>query len=250
MLRYASCMMTKTIPWELVEELLHERSRSREWLETELGVRANTYSNWKKRGAPKNRAADIARALNTTADYLLQVPSATRDTSSPASNGATIDRRTHPRRAGDPGESEVVIPQYNAGGAMGNGLVLDGTAGIIKSWHVDYEWLRLNVRNHTGVRNLCIVTGFGPSMKPLFNPGDPLLLDKGVTTFVHEDSIYFFRVGNFGFIKMVQRIPAANGGMIYRAKSKNPDYDSFDIVEGMDFEVFGKILTIWRSEQF
>ncbi|OGB23320.1 MAG: hypothetical protein A3I66_01255 [Burkholderiales bacterium RIFCSPLOWO2_02_FULL_57_36] len=166
------------------------------------------------------------------------------------------DRRHEHRRAHDlelvapQGSDEVMIPQYNAGGAMGNGLVLDGLAGIIKSWRVDLEWLRLNVRNHTGVKNLCIVTGFGPSMRPMFNPGDPLLLDKGITTFDHEDAIYFFRVGNYGYIKTVQRIPTQDGGIIYRAKSKNPDYDPFDITREMDLEVFGKILTVWKSEQF
>jgi phage repressor protein C with HTH and peptisase S24 domain len=37
--------------------------------------------------------------------------------------------------------------------------------------------------------------------------------------------------------------------MVIRAKSKNPDYDPFDITEKMDFEVFGRILTVWKSEQ-
>lgn len=147
-------------------------------------------------------------------------------------------------------KDEVRIPQYDVAGSMGRGLILDGMAGEIRGWNVDHEWLRLNVRHHTGVKNLCIVTGFGPSMKPLFNPGDPLLLDRGVKTFDHEDTIYFFRVGNYGFIKTVQRIPKMDGGTIYRAKSKNPDYDPFDIVDGMDFEVFGKVLTVWKSEQY
>lgn len=143
---------------------------------------------------------------------------------------------------------DVIIPQYNAGGSMGNGLILDGMAGVIKSWHVDHEWLRLNVRRHTGINNLCIVTGFGPSMRPMFNPGDPLLVDCGVTK-IDSDAVYFFRVGNHGYIKTIQRIPTADGKVIYRAKSKNSDFDPFDIVEGMDFEVFGKVLTVWKSEQ-
>ena len=143
---------------------------------------------------------------------------------------------------------DITIPQYEAGGAMGDGLILeDKQPGLIKSWHVDHEWLRLNVPHHTGVKNLCIVTGFGPSMKPKYNSGDPLLLDRGVKV-VDSDGIYFFRVGKHGFIKQLQRIPT-EGGMIIRAKSLNKDYDSFDITAKMDFEVFGKVLTVWRSEQ-
>lgn len=143
---------------------------------------------------------------------------------------------------------DLTILQYDAGGAMGHGLILEEKQpGIIKSWKVDHEWLRLNVRHHTGVNNLCIVTGFGPSMQPKYNPGDPLLLDQGVTS-VDSEGIYFFRVGKHGFIKQLQRIPT-EAGMIIRAKSLNSTYDPFDISAKMDFQVFGKVLTVWKSEQ-
>lgn len=148
---------------------------------------------------------------------------------------------------------EVTIDQYeDVGGAMGHGLVLeDKPPGHIRSWKVDNEWLRLNVRHHTGVNNLRIVTGFGPSMRPMFNPGDPLLLDIGVTT-VDVDAVYFFRVGEAGFIKILQRVPSPDG-IVLRAKSKNADYDPFDITPKMlaqegYFQVFGKVLTVWKSE--
>jgi phage repressor protein C with HTH and peptisase S24 domain len=88
-------------------------------------------------------------------------------------------------------------------------------------------------------------------MRGMFNPGDPLLCDCGVTT-VEVDGVYFFRVDDHGFIKILQRIPTENG-VILRAKSKNPDYEPFDITPKMaasaGFEVFGKILTVWKSEQ-
>lgn len=86
-------------------------------------------------------------------------------------------------------------------------------------------------------------------MKPLFNPGDPLLIDTGRTR-ADVDGIYFFRVGEEGFIKRLQRIPTASNGMILRAKSENSKYDSFDIVKGMDFEVFGWVVKAWRGEDF
>ena len=149
-----------------------------------------------------------------------------------------------------PLDEDVVIRQFDVGGGMGGGrLLLDEQPGVIKSWHVDQDWLRLNVRSYTSVQNLCIVTGFGPSMRPMFNPGDPLLVDRGIKS-VDVDAVYFFRVADHGYIKALQRIPTAGGTML-RAKSKNPDYDPFDIdVKTMDFEVFGKVLTVWRSEQF
>lgn len=142
----------------------------------------------------------------------------------------------------------IVIPQYDAGGAMGHGLVLPEQPGVIERWTVNAEWLDKNARGYTAARNLCIVTGFGPSMRPMFNPGDPLLVDRGVTS-VQADGIYFFRIGAEGFIKQLQKIPTANG-VIYRAKSANPDYDPFDITPDMDFEVLGKVIRVWCGTDF
>ncbi|MCT6721647.1 helix-turn-helix transcriptional regulator [Acidovorax sp. K2F] len=146
-------------------------------------------------------------------------------------------------------QPDLVITQYAAGGSMGNGFELEDTPpGFIRSWRVSPDWLRLNVPVYSSLANLCIVTGFGPSMKPRYNPGDPLLCDRGFTT-VDTDGVYFFRVDGHGFIKQLQRIPTKDG-LVLRAKSFNPDYDPFDIDKSMDFQVFGKILTAWRSEQF
>lgn len=60
---------------------------------------------------------------------------------------------------------EFAIPQFDARGAMGDGLVLRDQPGMIRSWTVNKEWISKNLKNHTGAANLCIVTGFGDSMK-------------------------------------------------------------------------------------
>lgn len=140
---------------------------------------------------------------------------------------------------------EITIPQFNAVGAMGNGLILRDQSGVIESWHVSAEWLNKNVKVHSGVKNLVIVTGFGDSMRPMFNSGDPLLVDAGVTS-VEFDAIYFFRVGNEGFIKRLQRIP----GDGIRAISENKGYEGWTIKPDMDFQVFGRVLKVWRGEEF
>jgi phage repressor protein C with HTH and peptisase S24 domain len=140
------------------------------------------------------------------------------------------------------------IPQYQAGGAMGHGLTLPEQPGVIQNWSVSREWLNKNVRNITGAGNLCIVTGFGHSMQPMFNPGDPLLVDTGVSQVI-ADGIYFFRVGEEGFIKQLQKIPTA-AGLKYVAKSKNTDFDPFEITPDMDFEVLGKVVRVWCGTDF
>lgn len=142
----------------------------------------------------------------------------------------------------------VVIHEYETGGAMGHGLILKEQPGVIHGWQVNREWLDKNARNHSGVGNLCIVTGFGDSMRPLYNPGDPLLVDRGVKSLDYE-GIYFFRIGSEGFIKRLQRIPSDDGMTIW-ATSSNKDYKDFQITEKMDFEVLGRVVRVWCGTDF
>jgi phage repressor protein C with HTH and peptisase S24 domain len=79
----------------------------------------------------------------------------------------------------------------------------------------------------------------------MFEPGDPLIIDTGVKS-VEFDAIYFFRVDSEGFIKRLQRIP----GEGIRAISENKAYESWTIRADMDFEVFGRVLKAWKSEDY
>lgn len=147
----------------------------------------------------------------------------------------------------------VRIDQFDEGGGMGRSrIVLHEQPGAIKSWEVDQEWVRLNVKGYTSLENLKIVTGFGPSMRPMFNPGDPLLVDVGVRQVTH-DGVYFYRIGDDGYIKTLHRVPQDGGGRLLIARSKNvADFpDPVTINEKtMDFHVLAKVLTVWKSEQY
>lgn len=179
-----------------------------------VGVTRGAVQQWEKEGgtAPrrKNQQA-VADILGiSVAELMAQVGQASPV--SPAGGfGTPVATQSDP--------DALVIRQYAAGGGMGRGFNLaDNPPGHIKSWHVDHEWLRLNVPVHTGVRNLAIVTGFGPSMRPMFNPGDPLLVDTGVKVIDHE-GVYFFRVGEEGFIKLIQRVPSAIEAVFFAQSS-------------------------------
>jgi hypothetical protein len=139
----------------------------------------------------------------------------------------------------------IIIEQYDAVGAMGNGLVLKDQSGVISEWNVSEEWVRLNLRNYTSIQNIKIVTGFGDSMQGTFNSGDPVIIDIGVKA-VEFDSAYFFRVGNEGYIKRLQRVP----GIGLRAISANKEYEPWSITADMDFEVFGVVLKTFNSINF
>lgn len=150
------------------------------------------------------------------------------------------------RKYSDPMARVVEIQQFKTGGSMGRGLVLKDQPGVITQWRVTQEWIDKNVKTITASKNLCVVTGFGDSMRPLFNPGDPLLVDIGVTV-VDSDSVYFFRVGDEGFVKRLQRIP----GQGLRVLSANRDnYEPWTVTPDMDFQVLGRVLKVWRSEDF
>lgn len=148
-------------------------------------------------------------------------------------SGADIDTQT------------VQIPQYATGGAMGHGLILRDQPGIIKGWTVNQEWLQKNARNYTAAKNLAIVTGFGDSMRPIYQPGDPLLVDTGIAS-VDFDGIYFFRVGDEGFVKRLQRIPGE--GIV--AISENKAYRDWTIKADMDFQVFGRVIKAWCGQEY
>lgn len=140
----------------------------------------------------------------------------------------------------------VTIGRYDTGGRMGvAGVELRDQPGVIESWKVSREWLEKNVRGFNQTDTLCIVTGFGDSMRPMFNSGDPLIVDSSVRS-VEFDAVYFFRVGSEGFIKRLQRVPGK--GLV--AISENSAYRDWVIDETMDFEVFGRVLKVWRSEDF
>jgi phage repressor protein C with HTH and peptisase S24 domain len=140
----------------------------------------------------------------------------------------------------------IEIKQHSdVAGAMGTGLVLNDQPGQIREWKVTREWVEKNIPANTGNKNLRIVTGFGDSMKGMFNSGDPLLIDAGVTD-VKFDGVYFFRIGEEGFIKRLQRIP----GQGIRALSENPAYEAWTITEDMDFQVLGRVLKVWEGSEF
>ncbi len=139
----------------------------------------------------------------------------------------------------------VTIPRYDTGGAMGPGVVLREQPGVIDQMRVNRIWLTRNLPYYSSVRNLRIVTGFGDSMRGLFEPGDPLIIDTGINH-CDVDGVYFFRVDDEGYIKTLQRTP----GKIV-VISENKKYKEWeitpDMVETGRFQVFAKVLRAYSG---
>lgn len=141
----------------------------------------------------------------------------------------------------------IDIKQYNdVFGSMGNGLITDGDSqSTITSWRVTPEWANHNIPSNTGIKNLRIVTGKGDSMKGMFDDGDPIIVDIGVNA-VDYDAVYFFRIGERGYIKRLQGMP--DGSIL--AISKNTEYRDMIITKDVDFEVYGRVLKVWQGKSF
>lgn len=93
-----------------------------------------------------------------------------------------------------------------------------------------------------GDNNLAWIVGEGDSMRGVFNPGDPLLVDINVKRFI-GDAIYAFQVGESTFIKQLQRVPEGIAVI-----SANPDYETWYITPDMQFEVVGQVVKAYKSE--
>jgi len=147
---------------------------------------------------------------------------------------------------------DIIINQYrpeDVAGSMGGGLILSGQQGVVQSLRVDRNWAHRNIPANSGFHNLRIITGFGDSMQPLFNSGDPILIDIGVNT-VDCDGVFFFYLEGEAFLKRLQRIPS-KGKLIIRAISENRTlYEPFDIDEYVSFGVLGRVLKVWRGQEF
>lgn len=230
-----------------VREARKEAKLTQPQLAKAAGLSQTTISDIERgRNNGSSEVTSLARALNVTPEWLAEGRLPKRIISISGETEPLIPQFSAEITLLKKTDDYCEIPQFDTGGAMGGGLVLQDQPGVIQSWKVSPEWLRKNVKGYNSAKSLCIVTGFGDSMRPLFNPGDPLLVDISVNT-VDFDSIYFFRVGNEGFIKRLQRIP----GEGLRVLSANRDnYEPWTVKPDMDFEVFGRVLKVWRSEDF
>lgn len=207
------------------------------WINAEIarkaGVERATVTEWIK-GKTKHMSAEVAQKLSMesgfSSDWLATGKGPKRITSQEL-------KKEH---------EEFMIPRFDAGARMGDsGYVMDGYVGVIENLKVDAEWLRNNLKGYTSTSNLGMVTGFGESMKPLFNPGDPLIVDLSIREFI-GDFPYLFRIGNELFIKRIQRVPGSG----FIALSDNKNYRDWPITQDMDFAIIGKVIKIWCSEDF
>lgn len=140
----------------------------------------------------------------------------------------------------------IVVPQLNLAPSMGTGVVAPEHIEVVESIRVHLPRLKREV-HFTAPNNLRIITGYGDSMQPTFNDGDPLLIDVGVTD-IRVDGVYVLERESELFIKRVQRQPL-DGTL--KVISDNKNYESFVVkdAERTQFRICGRVLLAWNSRK-
>lgn len=135
-----------------------------------------------------------------------------------------------------------VIPFYKTvNNGQGNGSYAQIKDSEIICFEVSDRFIG-ELPAHSGLENLKIIIGNGFSMEPMFGHGDMLVVDAGVQS-VQGDGVYFFRIGEHYYIKILEIAP-----MGIRAISKNQDYSTWMISKDTDFEVLARVLRVWEGK--
>lgn len=183
---------------------------------------------------------DIARALDTTAQYL------TGETDEVAASGVAAPRhgfRVEPVPAESPQAAaeqlnSILIPQLSIGYSMGGGSVFDDyqqTAMV----PMPRDWLRPLIRGRFD--ELFIARGDGDSMTPTLLDGDLVVVDTAQKDITQQDRLWCLSYGDLGMIKRVRRLPG--GG--YQINSDNPAVTPITAYDG-ELHVIGRVVWIGR----
>jgi phage repressor protein C with HTH and peptisase S24 domain len=160
-----------------------------------------------------------------------------------AATEAVPDRRHIPSQRGLIGAIALRVMDVEA--SVGHDVSLSGRDNVIMNMVVDEGWLRRNA-SFSSPENLALVTGIGDSMRPTFEDGDPLLVDRAVTE-IKLDAIYVLALRGELFIKRIQRRPDGSFLMI----SDNRAYEPYHLADGErdQFQVLGRVVMAWNSRR-
>lgn len=158
--------------------------------------------------------------------------------------GLVPDRRHKPFQTRDL-IGAVALRVMDIEASMGHGVSQLEHENVIMNMVVNENWLRRNA-TFSSPENLAIVTGIGDSMRPTFEDGDPLLVDRGVAD-IRLDAIYVLSLNDELFIKRIQRRPDGTVLMI----SDNRAYEPYHIqdAERGNFKVLGRVIMAWNSRR-
>lgn len=138
---------------------------------------------------------------------------------------------------------ELSIPQYDVRGSMGAGEIPDDYVRHIRNVIISEDMVREMALTYTSPTNLCFMTGSGQSMEGTINDKSPLLVDRGVQSFI-GDGVYAFTWEGFFNVKRLQLLDSDHVEII----SDNPTYQPRKArIE--DLFVHARVLVAWNAKK-
>lgn len=122
----------------------------------------------------------------------------------------------------DLNDDEVMINVYNVSLSAGNGSAVPEFVETTHKRAFSLDWMRRKRLKH---ENLKLMKVSGPSMEPVLNDGDMILIDTSQTNIV-DGKVYALVVGNDAKIKRLKR--SFDGGIVIM--SYNPHDDFKDVI--------------------
>jgi phage repressor protein C with HTH and peptisase S24 domain len=135
-------------------------------------------------------------------------------------------------------DSLIRIPVMNVECSQGCGRYPPDYETMMDEICISETWLRHNAL-FSSPSNLSIIVGVGDSMKPTYQDGDLLLVDRGITE-IKVDAVYVFRLHDAMYVKRLQSRPDGALLMI----SDNKAYEPFvvTIENRAELKILARIL--------
>ena len=137
-------------------------------------------------------------------------------------------------------DGDILIPQYDVRASMGGGQLPAEYREFVRNLVVDKVGIDDLGLKYTDARNLCIITGWGESMKGAIDDRSPVLIDQGIREFLGEGVYVFTWLGHL-FIKTVQ----LNDAVSYKIVSKNKDFEP-QTARIEDVHFHARVLGAWN----
>ena len=197
-----------------------------------IGESPQTVTQWKKRGVSKEGMIKAHRSLGVSLTWL--------ETGVGRMTQMAID---------DVSTDLVTLRHYATLETAGYGVSLEGQPGAIMRVDVTRQWLAAAGLADRDPSRLFVLTGFGAAMEPDYPAGNLIIIDSTCMQFAGDD-VYFFRLGQIGYLRHLRQIPEKAGIV---ARASNEDYAAMKIapendpaitdgVPGMSFEILGRVV--------
>jgi len=207
-------------------------------------------SNWRKRDIPVAMLADVAYAIGVNVDWLItgegdekHIGAIERDLAFDNTFKDQFKARTDKATLRLMKTGIMPIPIYDIEASGGFGAFISEEKQIAEL-RMSMGWARNHIGQIEGT--LAIIYVSGDSMEPTFSSGDMVVVDRApISADDIIDGVHVLRIDGRLFIKRLQVLPGNRLSVI----SDNHEYERFNLAEGDDFSILGRVKWVWRGKR-